>query len=212
MDLSTLLSRVAQEGPISSLSMWPKHVGGGLRQSPPSGQSTVRLLDPFEIKSWWTWPQIYAWSSTVTNPEELLTAAFAPKRPGFLRIGWYMKTLTLDTELAWSAGFLDGEGNYGMQVARREKRKDQYTFRIQAAQVHREPLDRLQLALGGRVTGPHGPYKTTKQAYYSWAITGYNEAKEALFKLLPFHSSIKAEQGLKAWSDLLEMQAQRNGI
>lgn len=124
-----------------------------------------------------------------------------------------MKTLTLDTELAWSAGFLDGEGTYGMHTARRKtQRKDQYTFRIQAAQVYREPLDRLQAALGGNVNGPYGPYHTNQKPYYQWSITGYAEAKEAFFKLLPFHSSIKAEQGLKAWADYHEMRAQRDGI
>jgi hypothetical protein len=123
-----------------------------------------------------------------------------------------MKILTLDTELAWSAGFLDGEGNYGMQTARRKDRKDQYSFRIQAAQVHREPLDRLRAALGGNVTGPYGPYGGNKQPYFQWNITGYAEAKEALFKLLPFHSPIKAEQGLKAWADFLETRARRDGI
>ena len=123
-----------------------------------------------------------------------------------------MKILTLDTELAWSAGFLDGEGNYAMHTARRAGRADQYTFKIQAAQVYREPLDRLQAALGGHVTGPYGPYGANKQPYYSWAITGYTEAKEALFRLLPFHSPIKADQGLNAWGRYLEMKARRAGI
>lgn len=123
-----------------------------------------------------------------------------------------IKILTLDTELAWSAGFLDGEGTYGMHTAHRKGRKDQHAFRVQAAQVHREPLDRLQAVLGGNVTGPYGPYGTNKQPYYQWCIPGYVEAKAALFKLLPFHSSIKAEQGMKAWGDFLEMRAQRDGI
>ena len=123
-----------------------------------------------------------------------------------------VKILTLDTELAWSAGFLDGEGSYGMQIAHRRGQKDQYSFRIQAAQVYREPLDRLQAALGGNVTGPYGPYSMNKQPYYSWCISGYAEAKQALLKLLPFHSSIKAEQGLQAWGLFLEMQARKAGF
>lgn len=123
-----------------------------------------------------------------------------------------MRILTLDTELAWSAGFLDGEGNFRCGVTHRSNGYTQTFLRIQAQQVHREPLDRLARAIGGRVTGPYGPYATQKYPAYAWTISGYNEAKRAIMSLLPYLSPIKWDQAMKAWGDLLEARAQKAGI
>lgn len=96
-----------------------------------------------------------------------------------------------EVELAWSAGFLDGEGSFGSY--RQTTGRRNYQFRIQCSQVQEEPLVRLQEALGGKVRGPYGPYATTKQAYYQWSIWGL-EAVEATDKLKPYLCSVKIEQ------------------
>lgn len=123
-----------------------------------------------------------------------------------------MKILTLDTELAWSAGFLDGEGNFRFQKINRRSGYSQLQLHIQAQQVHREPLDRLQRALGGRVNGPYGPYQKNQQKTYSWNISGYDEAKRAIMALLPYLSPIKWDQAMNAWGNLLEARAQKAGF
>lgn len=106
-----------------------------------------------------------------------------------------MKILTLDIELAWSAGFLDGEGNFCApnESAGRIKRR----FKIQACQVDREVLDRLEVALGGSVRGPYGPYSGNRQPYYQWCVYG-PAAKEAFALLEPYLGSVKLEQGKRA--------------
>lgn len=100
-----------------------------------------------------------------------------------------------DIELAWSAGFLDGEGTFGSYRQTAGKRK--YSFRASCAQVHREPLDRLQVALGGKVRGPYGPYSGNRQAHYQWLVYG-TEAVEIVSKLKPYLCSIKLEQAQQA--------------
>jgi hypothetical protein len=100
-----------------------------------------------------------------------------------------------DSELAWCAGFLDGEGNFGSYKERRPSTK--LRFRVQASQVQREPLDRLQKSLGGKVRGPYGPYSNTKQAYYQWTVWSA-EAVAAVSLLRPFLCTPKIDQAEKA--------------
>ena len=68
-------------------------------------------------------------------------------------------------EIAWAAGFLEGEGTFGGNA------------QISACQVQREPLERLQRYLGGAVTGPYvwnsdrvRGYKT--KPIYHWNVCG----------------------------------------
>ena len=104
-----------------------------------------------------------------------------------------------EAQLAWCAGFLDGEGTFG--TYRESRGKHKYRFRISCAQVHLEPLEKLQKSLGGRLYGPYGPYSGNRQAHYQWIIHG-DEAAVAVEKLRPFLCSIKIEQArlaLEKW-------------
>lgn len=101
-----------------------------------------------------------------------------------------------DTELAWCAGFLDGEGSFGAYV-RKSSKSQRAKYRIQAAQSDREVLDRLQTELGGKVAGPYGPYTTQRKPYYNWAVWG-QEAVEVTERLWPYLSSVKLKQAGQA--------------
>lgn len=70
------------------------------------------------------------------------------------------------------------------------------------AQVHREPLDKLQELFGGKVYGPYGPYATTKQAYYQYAAYG-QVGFEAVIKMLPylFHKGEQAKFAIEEWKE-----------
>lgn len=117
-----------------------------------------------------------------------------------------------ETELAWSAGFLDGEGTYGMRRVKKPNGHIVPGMVFQAQQVHREPLDRLAAILGGSVTGPYGPYNNNRdQPIYSWNLRSYEQVKLALFKLWPYMGSVKREQALRSWADFLETRAQNAG-
>lgn len=96
------------------------------------------------------------------------------------------------TELAWAAGFFDGEGNAYF--------KNGGSFALQAAQVHREPLDRFRAAVGtGKVYGPYKARAGNRQPYYSYAVSGL-KAEEAYTSLRPYLSSIKRQQADAALS------------
>jgi hypothetical protein len=80
----------------------------------------------------------------------------------------------------WAAGLFEGEGcGY---ILRRNGGKE---FRLSMAQVDRRALDKFYEDVKlGTVRGPYGPYKTTKQAYYLWDLTG-PDAMELAEALIP---------------------------
>lgn len=84
------------------------------------------------------------------------------------------------TDLAWAAGFLEGEGSFGA------KRVDARTEGVSASQVQREPLERLAALFGGTITAqpPGGP---TRQPWFRWAITG-TRARGVMMTLFTFMS------------------------
>ena len=65
-------------------------------------------------------------------------------------------------DLAWAAGFLDGEGNYYFR----------HGPGVQASQCDLRPLERLQRILGGTINGPHGPYGGRKSPFWNWQVYG----------------------------------------
>lgn len=83
-------------------------------------------------------------------------------------------------ELAWCAGFLDGEGCfYGWAVARPDK-TPAFKVMIEASQVgRRAPLDRLQQTLGGNVHERHYPCRYSRPLY-RWAVWGARDCMRVL--------------------------------
>jgi hypothetical protein len=98
-------------------------------------------------------------------------------------------------DLAWAAGFLDGEGNFRCQLRRNGRGG---VLGIHAAQVDRRPLDRLAAILGGAVYGPYKQRVENHSEYYSWSLYRTAKAKEAIALLLPFLSEPKREQAQRA--------------
>ena len=64
--------------------------------------------------------------------------------------------------LGWTAGFLEGEGNFYFA---RNKRAG-YIVRVSACQKQREPLDRLRLAFGG------GIFLRANREIHDWVLDG----------------------------------------
>lgn len=96
----------------------------------------------------------------------------------------------MDTERAWAAGFIDGEGSFGIQ--NQERRKP--LIYLSAGQADRRVLDRLQAVLGvGKVYGPYKPRKKGHSEYYYYRVTG--EKVEAAAEIVwPYLSPVKREQ------------------
>lgn len=92
-------------------------------------------------------------------------------------------------ELAYLAGFFDGEGCIHVSKCKRSDRKNdrfQYQLRIQISQKNREPLDKLVAGWGG------GIYDIKSKGMYSWQLHS-RKAERFLEAILPFLRD-KAEQ------------------
>ncbi len=105
-------------------------------------------------------------------------------------------------ELAWAAGFFDGEGC----VTYVDHAKTQRTraIRINITQIHPEVLIRFQKAIGnlGSVLGPYSA-KGRKTPLYTFQITNEKDVKLTFSLLQPYLSSIKKlqfEEKLHNWS------------
>jgi len=101
-------------------------------------------------------------------------------------------------EVAWAAGFLDGEGCFGIaRAGKRANGPDWYRIRVSATQ-HGEPrlppqvLQRLQRLLGGRIEC-HGEIDDFK-----WVAEGDNNVERVLRMLEPFLDVIKTAEAQKA--------------
>lgn len=110
-----------------------------------------------------------------------------------------MKTKTSEN-LAWCAGFIDGEGSFTLV----RRKNGNHAFRVAAAQSHEAVLIRLQSILGGRVFGPYGPYGNSlqKTPNWLWAIQTTNETRETLRDLWPYLGIVKREQAMAALSEI----------
>lgn len=103
-------------------------------------------------------------------------------------------------ELAWAAGFFDGEGC--TYVTRQYDRPRSLRFCMSVTQVDREVLDRFQRAL--QLGSVRGPFKTDYASQRSikprwvWRATG-NTARTAIDRLWPYLSTVKRDQALIAF-------------
>lgn len=100
------------------------------------------------------------------------------------------------TELAWAAGFLEGEGSFKGAWTKGNQTRAGYrkTEGVEASQVQREPLERLQKFFGGSI----GEYKHAAKVrckssvFYKWHISGCR-ARGVMMTLFMFMSP--ARQG-----------------
>jgi hypothetical protein len=114
-----------------------------------------------------------------------------------------------NTELAWAAGFFDGEGCTtitsfkSMKKNATDRKRPYCSMRQSIAQVHIEPLIRFHQAIGlGAVRGPY-KYKSNKQYHYQWNASGMDVIK-VLDQLWPYLSKIKREQALDKVSNYIQ--------
>lgn len=78
------------------------------------------------------------------------------------------------TELAWAAGFFDGEG---CCRPRSEQRKGRGAISFVIAQTDRQVLDRFKRAVGvGRIYGPYKPRTPRHSKYYVYNCAKFSES------------------------------------
>ena len=91
-------------------------------------------------------------------------------------------TIPEPLELAWVAGFIDGEGFVGMHRCTHEgNKRDYFQLLLDVAQARPEPIERLQQYFGGKVTFRRN---AGNGAYY-WRLYG-DRAARTLQQLLPY--------------------------
>lgn len=114
-----------------------------------------------------------------------------------------------DTELAWAAGFFDGEGSTTLQIRNTERNR---LPRPVVSIIHntREQLDRFCSAIGdGKVYGPYSRHKPNHSDFYNLQLTGYNRVQPALDKLWPYLSIHKKQQAEKVFARLDQIIKER---
>jgi len=101
-----------------------------------------------------------------------------------------------ETELAWAAGFFDGEGcSYMLKSTSSGTARRVYSaFRLAVAQVELQPLERFMRALGfGRINGPYQQKKASRRPHYQWCVSGM-DAVSAIEAMWPYLSEPKRAQ------------------
>jgi hypothetical protein len=71
-------------------------------------------------------------------------------------------------QLYWAAGFLEGEGTFGVYQYPHSKRGVQYA--VAAEQVQREPLERLLKIFGGSIN--NGSTRSGRNRIFRWRCSG----------------------------------------
>jgi len=88
-----------------------------------------------------------------------------------------------ETDYAWAAGFIDGEGAVGIEKTGYPMRsgRTSFTGRVVATQIVRAPLDKLQQLFGGTIYRVRNQYGT----YWAWRTRG-DGTERCLRAVLPY--------------------------
>lgn len=86
-------------------------------------------------------------------------------------------------DIAYCAGFLDGEGYFFISTPRREYPALR-GFGIRAGQIVPEPLEKLRAVLGGNICKPTRLTVTGNQTW-AWSLSGGRNIRRVLPLLLP---------------------------
>lgn len=106
--------------------------------------------------------------------------------------------ILLNEELAWAAGFFDGEGC--IYVARMNKQSNApRNIHFDIAQIHPFVLHRFKKAVGvGKIYGPYLSKAKNRKPYWRYTLSGFEQCQFAIAALWNFLSPIKRKQATKA--------------
>ena len=93
-------------------------------------------------------------------------------------------------ELAWAAGFFEGEGC----ISAVPRAHGGHRFQIQICQVDTEPLERFRLAVGvGSLFGPY-QYKGNRQPHYRFQTASFEDTQAVIAMLWRWLSRRRKDQ------------------
>lgn len=123
----------------------------------------------------------------------------------------------LQTELAWAAGFFDGEGSVYVRLTKRHKggTTGKYypitTVDIQVSQSDKRPLIRFLKVIDiGRIVGPYQPTNPKAKLYWRWQTSGRPSVHKTLSLMWPYLSEPKKEQARRCWATLLKKKTNKS--
>jgi len=124
-----------------------------------------------------------------------------------------------DTEIAWAAGFFDGEGSVFVNRIKRQKGGTTgkmypvVSVSLSISQVEPEPLERFTRAVGGRKPmGPYKPRHANAKPYYRWDACGRPSVHRVLCLLWPYMSGPKKRQARKVWATLKDLRTNKSPV
>ena len=108
-------------------------------------------------------------------------------------------------ELAWAAGFFDGEGSF-IAVRTNDRGTPRIQLLMSVPQKDRRPLDRFHRALDcGQIYHKVIPHHGGPM--YVWQLMGHQACSQAMLKLEPYLSEPKREQIARALDTLEQYRA-----
>ncbi len=99
-------------------------------------------------------------------------------------------------ELAWAAGFFDGEGSTTVQRRDKERKSDRPVMSIQQTGTGEELFRFLKAVDDGKIYGPYKRKNPKHKPFYQYMLIGFNRVLPVIEKLWPFLCSDKREQAM----------------
>lgn len=106
-----------------------------------------------------------------------------------------------ETNYAWAAGVIDGEGCFHAQRHKQTKRGCNYEYRYPALVVGQSSNDgcpaillRLQELFGGTINGPQKHNLPNRKDKYNWRVSSYEQVQQVLIFIWNWLGPIKREQ------------------
>ena len=103
--------------------------------------------------------------------------------------------MTRETELAWAAGFFDGEGCISFAKAGEHRQ-----LIMCIGQNDPRVLERFKAAVGvGTINGPHvRPSRPNSKPYWQWRTSGHVSVQKTVELLWPYLDEVKRQQGRRS--------------
>ena len=95
-------------------------------------------------------------------------------------------------DIKWAAGFLEGEGSFEL---------GQHGYRVSAAQVQRDPIDRLKGLFCGTINLRHKPSRVMWKPAYHWQLCGARAVglMMTLYSLMSPNRKVQIKRCLNDW-------------
>jgi hypothetical protein len=109
--------------------------------------------------------------------------------------------MTRETELAWAAGFYDGEGS---TVPVRQMKRGRVTMAVTVSQKDPEVLERFAAAVGrGYLYPPFRPSASKPNPCWQYRLHRWKHCLEVMDLLWPYLGTLKREQFIRVKAEVL---------